>query len=436
MKEGMFSKVKRRLISLYTGITGAILTIVVIMAFFMSLWMGKKGKLELFSEHFNSCLGTVRQDMVISSMWLHQQEEQSAIIELWDNGKPLVFPGTQQVEGRWELLQACIRKAGMEGISPSMTWVSTNEALSETYELQGSQGEKYFGKIGVVKAKKGYRGLVYLERHSLDWEEKEGFLLMLLLLDIAGIAALYGFNCLFIGRVLRPVEESRRQQAEFIAAASHELRSPLAVMKANLAVAEKLPERQEEFQRIMAKECQRMSGLVEDLLLLAAKDAGKWQMEKAVVDTEGLLIELYEGWQPLFQRQGLRLKLRLSREELPEIFGDKKRLLQLFSILLSNALRFSFEGDAVALGGEADGKKGSIRLFVEDHGKGVAKEERERIFERFYQEDKARGEKEHFGLGLSIAREIASLHEGELFCEETRGGGATFSIYIPFLEGI
>ena len=69
MRAGMFLAVKQRLIFLYTGITGAILTIVVIMAFFASLWMEKRGELELFQESFNSCLSTIRQEAIISNMW-------------------------------------------------------------------------------------------------------------------------------------------------------------------------------------------------------------------------------------------------------------------------------------------------------------------------------------------------------------------------------
>ncbi len=433
MRAGMFLAVKQRLIFLYTGITGAILTIVVIMAFFASLWMEKRGELELFQESFNSCLNTIRQEAIISNMWFYEQEKR-AVIEIWDNGRSLSVQGIEETEEREKLLGICRKKAKEEAISPSMVLVSNPEVLSGTYEIAESWGNKYFGKVGVVKVKDGYRGLVFLKQYSWDWREKGWLILWLFLLDAAGIGALYVFNSFFIGQVLKPVEESRRQQAEFIAAVSHELRSPLAVMKANLSAVKKIPEKQEEFNRTMEKECQRMNGLVGDLLLLAAKDAGEWHMDNAPVDTEALLIEAYESWYPVFQTQGLKLKIRVSREEIPEVFGDKKRLLQIFSILLSNALRFSFEGDLVVLGGEINKRKKIVRLFVEDHGKGIPEEEREKIFERFYQGDKSRKEKGHFGLGLSIAKEIVSLHGGELFCEETQGGGATFSIYLPFLE--
>ncbi len=434
MKETMFSKVKNKLILLYTAITGVILTVVVIMAFFISLWMGQRNDQQLFEEYFNSCFSVVGQRSVVGNLWIKEEENKHAVIQIWDNGRRLKFPGERKAGEEEALLEKCIWQAKEDGISPAMTLVSELENISKTYEWKGNSGITYYGKIGIVKVSGKCRSLVYLKRGSIGWQEKGRLFLILFLLDIAGIGVIYLFNWLFIGQVLKPVEESRKQQAEFIAAVSHELRSPLAVMKANLYAAEKMPGRQQEFYQIMKSECQRMNGLVEDLLLLASKDAGKWQMEGEWIDTEGLLIEAYECYYPVFKGNGIRLSLQFPKEELPELFGDRRRLFQIFSILLSNALRFSKEGSQVILGGKIDEKKKQICLYVEDHGKGVPEEEREKIFERFYQEDKSRGEKEHFGLGLSIARELTILHKGELFCEETVGGGATFILLLPFLE--
>lgn len=434
MRENIFPKVKQKLILLYTGITGAILTVVVIMAFFISLWMGQRNDLQLFEEYFNGCFGVITQTNVISSLWLKEEENKQAVIQIWDNGKPLQFLGESKGTEETILLEKCIQKAEEDGMSPSMAFISGSSMLSKTYELKDKNGISYYGKIGIIKVSGKCRSLVYLKNSSLGWQEQGRLIFLLFLLDMAGIGAIYLFNRFFIGQVLKPMEESRRQQAEFIAAASHELRSPLAVMKANLYAAEKIPGRQKEFYQIMKSECQRMNGLVEDLLLLAAKDAGKWQMEEEWTDIEGILIEAYECYCPVFKGQGKKLLLELPKEELPEVFGDRRRLFQIFSVLLSNALRFSPEGSQVTLGGDIDKREKTIRLFVEDHGKGIPKEERERIFERFYQEDKSRSQKEHFGLGLSIAGELAHLHQGELFCEESKGGGATFVLLLPFLE--
>lgn len=428
----MFPEAKQKLIRLYTKMTGAILTFVVMMAFFIVLWMNKESSKELFLQYFDMALTKLRQESVVDRGWLKDMEENRGILELWDNGQPFVILGDEKTEKEKELLAACVEKGAKVKIVPRQKPVVKGEAISEILELRGSRGEKYFGKIGVVRVKDGYRGLVYLWRYSRPWEDMGKPFLWFLLFDILGIGALYAFNCRFIGRILEPVEKSRKQQNEFIAAASHELRSPLAVMKVNLAAAESMPGEQENFIKIMKKECDRLSGLTEDLLLLAAADTGRWQAEKERMDTEGLLIEIYESWQMVFKKRGIELLLKFPADTLPEVLGDRKWCFQIVSILLSNALRFSGEGSRVVLRGEADEEKKELKLLVEDHGKGVPKELQEKIFERFYQADEARGEKEHFGLGLSIAREMAVLQGGSLFCTETEGGGATFVFSLPF----
>lgn len=428
----MLPEVKRRLIRMYTKMTGAILTVVVIMAFIITVHGNKTSSRELFFKYFDMTLAAIRQESVIKRTTLEELAGSRKILQVWDNGKPLSFPGEAREETENQILLACLKKGKKEKIDLTMPLVTKNELTSEVYELSGGFGKNYFGRIGVVKVKNGFRGLIYIQEYSEGWLETVKFSLWFLLFDGLGIAALYWFNRLFIGRILEPVEVSRRQQAEFIAAVSHELRSPLAVMKANLA-AQKDTEQKKSFYKIMQGECDRLNQLVEDLLLLASADAGKWHIEREMVDSEGLLIELYESYESVFKRQNIRLLVEFpANQSLPEFLGDKKRMQQIGAILLSNALRYSPEGSYVLLKGEADREKRILRLMVIDHGRGIPKELREKVFDRFYQADLARGEKEHFGLGLSIARELARIQEGRLFCEETQGGGATFIFSVHF----
>lgn len=426
----MLPEIKEKLVRQYTKITGAILTFVVIMAFLIMMWANKESSKELFLQYFDRALGRLRQETVIENSWLRETEGGQEIQEVWDNGKPLWVPGLKQTAEEKRLIEEAVAFGEKERIDLSIQPTGSG-TITGVFELRGTKGERYFSKIGVVKVKGGFRSLIYIRLYSSLWEEAGQLLLWLLLFDGLGILALYLFNRRFIERVLEPVERSRRQQTEFIAAVSHELRSPLAVMKANLSAAEAMPERREDFMRIMKEECSRLASLVEDLLLLAAADAGRWHMEKEEMDAETFLIQVYESYEEVFRKQGVQLSLAFSEENLGKFTGDYKRLMQIFSILLSNALRFSEEGSRVELLGElAPGGK-ELRLLVRDHGLGIPRELQEKIFERFYQADRARGEKEHFGLGLSIAREIALLQGGRLFCEETRGGGATFVLSVP-----
>jgi signal transduction histidine kinase len=170
-------------------------------------------------------------------------------------------------------------------------------------------------------------------------------------------------------------EESRKRQTQFIAAASHELRSPLAVIGANLAV---LPQdaRESAAGIVIAKECGRMSRLVGDLLLLASADAGVWSVSMELLDVDTLLLDVYEANAPLYQKGGASLRLNLPEECLPKIKlrcgGGLERLL---GILLENALAYGVS--AAGRSGELESRPCGKRVIpsgVADHGAGLTRE--------------------------------------------------------------
>ena len=120
---------------------------------------------------------------------------------------------------------------------------------------------------------------------------------------------------------------------------------------------------------------------------------------------------------------------RCPDEELPRIFCDRNRVIQILTVLLDNALSYTREGGQIDLTVSSSSRY--ICYAVADHGKGIPDEEKPFIFDRFYQSSRARDQKEHFGLGLSIARELAKLHKGELAVQDTPGGGCTFLLTLP-----
>ena len=119
----------------------------------------------------------------------------------------------------------------------------------------------------------------------------------------------------------------------------------------------------------------------------------------------------------------------MPEEPLPRCLCDGERIRQLLSILIDNAFCYTPAGGRVLLFLEAS--PGALRIGVSDNGPGIPDSEKERVFERFYRFDAARSQKEHFGLGLSIAWEIARLHRGKLLLTDTTGGGSTFLLILP-----
>ena len=241
----------------------------------------------------------------------------------------------------------------------------------------------------------------------------------------------------FISRFLlkkafAPSEEMIKSQKDFVAAASHELKAPLAVIMANTEALQDMQELDAQSQvclDVIDAECSRMSRLIRDMLMLASSDADKWTIQKSEINVDTLLISLYEAYEPVCISKKIRLDLRLNEETYPVLFSDRERLFQILSIFLDNAVCYSPEGTSIQIQ-TALGEK-ELTFSIVDHGKGIPAEDKPFIFDRFFRGDKSRTDKSHFGLGLSIAKELAKMLDGEIGFEDTEGGGATFFLRLP-----
>lgn len=227
-------------------------------------------------------------------------------------------------------------------------------------------------------------------------------------------------------KALEPTERVMQSQKEFVAFASHELKAPLAVIVAN--VENMQHEAQNEGLqgnlKVIDSECMRMSRLIKDMLLLASSDAEKWTIHTSEVNVDTLLISLYEAYEPRCMKKKIKLTLDLGEELFPVIMTDKERLFQLLSIYLDNALHYSPEGKEIQIRVDMSSKE--LTFWIVDHGIGVEEKAKPFIFDRFYCADQSHTDKSHFGLGLSIAKELARMLQGKIGMEDTPGGGASF----------
>lgn len=227
-------------------------------------------------------------------------------------------------------------------------------------------------------------------------------------------------------KALEPTERVMQSQKEFVASASHELKAPLAVIVAN--VENMQHEAQNEGLqgnlKVIDSECMRMSRLIKDMLLLASSDAEKWTIHTSEVNVDTLLISLYEAYEPRCMKKKIKLTLDLGEELFPVIMTDKERLFQLLSIYLDNALHYSPEGKEIQIRVDMSSKE--LTFWIVDHGIGVEEKAKPFIFDRFYSADQSHTDKSHFGLGLSIAKELARMLQGKIGMEDTPGGGASF----------
>ena len=221
-------------------------------------------------------------------------------------------------------------------------------------------------------------------------------------------------------------------QQRFVADVSHELRTPLTAINGNVEVIKRYGMDQESLDAIES-EAQRMSRLVNDLLLLARADNGELKLNVEELDLDILIGEAYREARILAKDRDL--KVSVVDFEPVRIKGDADRLKQLLSNLLSNAIKFTPDGGQITLNLRKTEHTAVIQ--VQDTGLGIGPEHLQRIFDRFYQADASRVKMvtgEGAGLGLSIAQWIAQAHGGKIEVESAQGEGTTFTVTIPHIE--
>jgi heavy metal sensor kinase len=222
-----------------------------------------------------------------------------------------------------------------------------------------------------------------------------------------------------------------RQIRQFSADASHELQTPLTILQGELEVALRAPRTPDEYRRVLTsalEESKRIARLVEGLLLLSRADAGVLRMDHQAVDLARLVAEVCEHSQVLAKAR--EVTLALGPLTPVTIQGDPQHLRRLLVNLVDNGLKYTLAGGRVTLALHQEGVWAVLR--VADTGIGLAPEEQERIFQRFYRAPTAVSrDVEGSGLGLCIARSIVEAHGGSIQVESAEGHGSVFTVRLP-----
>ena len=259
-------------------------------------------------------------------------------------------------------------------------------------------------------------------------------LLWLAILGSAGLGMLLAAPAgLYLARrAMRPISHAFEQQRAFVADAAHELRTPLAVLRANAELIERLPgiSRQELVAEIggMVGEIDEMNRLVNDLLDLARADAGRLVVDIAPVDLCRAVCETVTSMAALAEASGLALACRAPEPVVAAV--DRERIQQLVRGLVDNAISYTAQGGRVDVIIERRG--GSAVIEVRDTGVGIRPEDQPHVFRRFYRADHARARSEGgSGLGLSIADAIVAAHRGRISLESAPGQGTAIRVQLP-----
>jgi len=231
---------------------------------------------------------------------------------------------------------------------------------------------------------------------------------------------------LALNQTLARLEELFTAQQRFLADVSHELRTPLTTIRGNVDLMRRMGGADDVSLDDIEAELERMTRLVNDLLLLARADVGSLPVTTETVEMDTLLLDVYR------QVKALRPKVEVTLEEVDQVqvTGDSDRLKQLILNLVDNAVKYTPAGGQVFLSLHKDA--GYAELTVGDTGIGIPEEDLPFIFDRFYRVDKARARAHGgSGLGLSIARWIVDVHKGTLSVDSKVGEGTTFTVRLP-----
>jgi heavy metal sensor kinase len=237
-----------------------------------------------------------------------------------------------------------------------------------------------------------------------------------------------------LNEMLDRIESAFLRITQFTADASHELRTPVSLIRTEAELALRRSRGEAEYKeslRHILLEAERTTALLEQLLSLARTDSGREALHLQPVDLRQTLRTVVDGWQQVATIRNLQFSSSLDAPE-SSVMGDETLLRRLADILLDNAFKYTPSPGSVRLSLEQSAN--SAVITVRDSGVGIAEEEQSKIFERFYRVDKARSRAQGgAGLGLAIAQWIVTQHRGSIRVESQPGSGTTFRVELPMI---
>jgi len=296
--------------------------------------------------------------------------------------------------------------------------------------IRGDDGNVRAVSMPIYESGEVFGVIQYARSLRVIKETVRGLILVLLPLA-AGALGLAAVGGLYMARrAVRPIRETFGRQRAFIADASHELKTPLTLIRVDTEVLRgKLqgPDEMELAEEVLA-EADRMGTILSDLLTMARLDAGALDVARKPFDLSVLIEQETERFRVRAVREGVRLEVRVPDELLAT--GDPAKTGQILAALLDNALRYTPSGGSIEV--NACRQDGAVEATVADTGPGIPPEHLARVFDRFYRAESARTrEGGGTGIGLAIARGLARAQDGELDAVTARDGGAVFRLKLP-----
>jgi PAS domain S-box-containing protein len=316
--------------------------------------------------------------------------------------------------------------------------VPAEAVLDKPFELIGEQGddEEQHERLGAL-----YSGLWESIEEAADRSAPHALTIELvgqtIAVNVAAVVAPDGTNYGTVA-VLRDITreiEADRIKREFVSTVSHELRTPLTSIRGYvdlllLGAAGQVNENQLTFLNVVKTNANRLMDLINDILAISSIEAGKVRLtiEPFVIDE--LIREVNQSLKVEIEKKDMTVALNIA-PELPQIEGDRKRIVQVVTNLFSNALKYTFEGGKIEVRAYLN-PSGMLQVDVQDTGVGISPEQQKLLFTRFTRFDNPlRDQAGGTGLGLNIAKSFVEMHGGEMWVNSALGEGSTFSFVLP-----
>lgn len=410
-----------------------IITLILVVMSFFYLRLARKNEIATqfgsFQQNMNYILQEIDGQSCLSHAWLNKITAKYGLyLSILDNGIPLLYQSGGQ---RSQEVFAQARTLAQRNYSFSEDTARGHNSTSHLeFQDRTITGGNAFFSVAFLPRESGLLTVTSMFPVPASSSFARNVARPVLLFTAGAIFILCAASHLLIGRLIKPLIQNHQQQVEFFSSASHELRSPLAVVTASLSAAENASdEKKSALLSTTRRECSRMRRLINDMFTLACLDHGSLSICREDTKLENLVIESYEKFLPVLSQKNIHVQFQLPEALLSPCYCDQERIRQLFSILMDNAASYTPPKGKIKISLKLE--RNRFLFAVSDNGPGVPDSEKEKIFRRFYRCDQSRSDKEHFGLGLGIAKEIVTLHQGNIRVTDTPGGGATFQVLLP-----
>lgn len=254
----------------------------------------------------------------------------------------------------------------------------------------------------------------------------------LVLIGFISLIVLLFISIYLTNKSIVPIKETFEKQKQFIADASHELKTPLAIIKTNTSLVLSHPDdtikNQSKWINYINLQTDRMSELISEMLSLAKMDTAENKLPLSPINISKIVESMILMFDAVIYENNIELETNISKNLF--INGNKESLKKLFSIIMDNAIKHTNKNGNITVSLFSD--KNKVKMIIRNTGEGIEPEHLERIFERFYRVDSSRDrETGGYGLGLSIASSIVKQHKGKIYAKSNIGEFTSFIVEIP-----